>query len=257
MPSNVPIRDWRGKRVWVVGASAGIGAALARELARRGARLALSARDPGRLEAFAAGIPGALALPLDVTDPSAHAPAAEAILAAWGGLDVVVFNAGTYRPLRAWELTPGAARETIETNLLGVLDGLATVLPPMLAARSGAVVLVGSVAGYGGLPKALAYGASKAALINLAESLYLDLAPKGLSVFLVNPGFVATALTARNDFRMPALIQPDEAAREIVTGLGRGQFEIHFPKRFTRALKFLQCLPRRLYFHLVRKATGS
>lgn len=257
MPSNVPIRDWRGKRVWIVGASSGIGAALAENLAARGARLALSARGVERLEALAARLPGALAIPMDVTREAAHEEALATIRDAWGGVDVVVFNAGTYRPLRAWELTSEIARETLQTNLLGVFDGLAAVLPTMLAQRSGAVVLVGSVAGYGGLPKALVYGPSKAALINLAECLHIDLVPRGVSVFLVNPGFVETALTAQNDFRMPALIGADEAARQIVAGLARGAFEIHFPKRFTRVLKLLRLLPRRAYFGLVRRATGA
>ncbi|HRP76135.1 MAG TPA: SDR family NAD(P)-dependent oxidoreductase [Rhodocyclaceae bacterium] len=257
MPLNVPIRDWRGKRVWIVGASSGIGAALAERLAARGARLALSARSAERLEALAAQLPGALVIPMDVTHAAAHQAAVDAICAAWGGVDVVVFNAGTYRPLRAWDLTSAIARETLETNLLGVFDGLAAVLPKMLTDRSGAVVLVGSVAGYGGLPNALVYGPSKAALINLAECLHLDLAARGISVFLVNPGFVATALTAQNDFHMPALIQPGEAAQRILTGLSRGEFEIHFPKRFTRLLKVLRFLPRRAYFWVVRRATGS
>ena len=108
----------------------------------------------------------------------------------------------------------------------------------------------------GGLPKALAYGPSKAALINFAETLYLDLAPKGVSVFIINPGFVATALTAQNDFEMPALISAENAAARIVRGFAGGAFEIHFPQRFTRVLKLLRLLPDRVYFKLIARGTG-
>lgn len=255
-PLNKPITDWQGKRVWVVGASTGIGAALARALAARGARLALSARSPQRLAEVGADCPRSLALTMDVTLAGEFPRALGEITACWGGVDVVVLNAGTYQPLRAWELTPERARETLDTNLMGVIDGVAAIVPSLLAGSGGAIALVGSVAGYGGLPKAAAYGPSKAALVNLAECLYLDLAPRGLSVFLISPGFVATPLTAQNDFHMPALIQPQEAAEAIVAGLARGLFEIHFPRRFTLAMKCLRLLPYRWYFPLIRKVTG-
>ncbi|WP_345792961.1 SDR family NAD(P)-dependent oxidoreductase [Thauera sp. JM12B12] len=312
-PLNTPIRDWAGRRVWIVGASTGIGEALALALARRGARLALSARgadklravcaacdaaralvstrspaDAGRAvspsspadpvgagfpangEASAAAFAGkpaptglppeleadrSLALALDLTDAFAFARACDDILARWGGIDLVVFNAGTYRPLRAWELSADSVRETLDVNLVGTMSGVACVLPTLLAQGGGAIALVGSVAGYGGLPKAAVYGPSKAALINFAEVLYLDLAPRGVDVFLIDPGFVATPLTAQNDFTMPALQTPEQAAQAILEGFAAGDFEIHFPKRFTRVLKCLQLLPRRLYFPLVRRAT--
>ena len=255
-PANVPIRDWRGLRVWIVGASSGIGEALARELARRGARLALSARNRERLAAACAASGGALALPLDLSRDGEIEQVRDQLLAAWSGIDLVIFNAGTYRPLRAWELSEDAVRETLATNLIGTMCGTAAVLPTLLAQGHGAIALVGSVAGYGGLPKATVYGPSKAALINFAEVLHLDLAPRGIGVFLINPGFVATPLTAQNDFAMPALQTPVQAAGAIVDGFASGAFEIHFPKRFTRVLKLLQWLPRRVYFALVRRATG-
>ena len=287
-PLNTPIREWAGRRVWIVGASSGIGEALALALARRGARLALSARGRERLEAVCAacdaaagagptaGDAGALAnaavepahraespapagvfaLALDLSRAGEIERARDRLLAAWGGIDLVVFNAGTYRPLRAWELTAEAVRETLETNLVGTMSGTAAVLPTLLAQGRGAIALVGSVAGYGGLPKALVYGPSKAALINFAEVLHLDLSPRGIGVFLIDPGFVATPLTAQNDFAMPALQTPEQAAAAIVDGFACGDFEIHFPKRFTRALKLLQLLPRPLYFALIRRATG-
>ena len=287
-PLNTPIREWAGRRVWIVGASSGIGEALALALARRGARLALSARGRERLEAVCAACDaaagagptagdagalanaavepahcaespapaGVLALALDLSRAGEIERARDQLLAAWGGIDLVVFNAGTYRPLRAWELDAAAVRETLETNLVGTMRGTAAVLPSLLAQGEGAIALVGSVAGYGGLPKALVYGPSKAALINFAEVLHLDLSPRGIGVFLIDPGFVATPLTAQNDFAMPALQTPAQAAAAIVDGFARGDFEIHFPKRFTRALKLLQLLPRRLYFALIRRATG-
>lgn len=255
-PLNTPITDWRDRRVWIVGASSGIGAALAADLDARGARLALSARSADRLRQQAEGFRDALALPLDVTDAGAFIPAMMQILDTWGGVDLVILNAGTYSPLRAWELTIDNARQTVHTNLLGVMDGVAAVVPQLLRQGHGAVAVVASVAGYRGLPRAMAYGPSKAALINFAETLYLDLAPRGVSVFLINPGFVATPLTARNDFEMPALISAEEAARRIIDGFASGRFEIHFPRRFTGVLKMLRMLPDRLYFHLISRRTG-
>ena len=250
---NTPISDWQGRRVWIVGASSGIGAALAADLDARGARLALSARSAGRLRDVAEGMRDVMLLPLDVTDAGAFTPAMMQILDAWGGLDLVILNAGTYTPLRAWDLTTDTARQTVHTNLLGVMDGVAAVVPQMLRQQGGAIAIVGSVAGYRGLPKALAYGPSKAALINFAETLYLDLAPEGVSVFIINPGFVATSLSAQNDFDMPALISAEDAARRIVRGFAGGAFEIHFPQRFTRVMKLLRWLPDRLYFSLVSR----
>ena len=254
-PLNTPIRDWAGRRVWLIGASSGIGEALARRLAGQGAQLLLSARGEERLARVAADC-GAQELPFDLSDCAALPQVVVRAEAMLGGLDVVVFNAGTYRPVRAWQLDGGTIDGMLDINLRGVMHGVAAVLPGLLAQRSGALVLVGSVAGYGGLPRALVYGPGKAALINFAEALYLDLAPRGLSVFLVSPGFVETPLTAGNDFHMPALIGADEAAREILNGLARGAFEIDFPRRFTRVLHVLRWLPRRLYFALIRRATG-
>lgn len=255
MAANPKLKDWRGQRVWLVGASTGIGEALAVELAARGARLLLSARGAERLAALAGCLPDAQILSLDIARPAEWPTAADQARYLLGGLDLVVFNAGTYESLHAWDLNPGAIRRTLEVNLLGTMNGVAAVLPAMLAAGSGHLVIVASVAGYRGLPKALVYGPSKAALINFAESLYLDLAPRGIGVSLVNPGFVATPLTAGNDFHMPALISSAEAARGILSGLACGRFEIHFPRRFSCFLKILQLLPAPIYFALVSRVT--
>lgn len=255
MSLNPPIRDWQGRRCWIVGASSGIGAALAAQLAAAGAHLALSARRREPLEAMAERFgPGrTLALPFDVRDARAVAGAARILEGTWGGIDVVILMAGDYRPMRAWEVDLEVARAMVETNLMGAYHVLAAVTPLLLRQGSGALALVSSVAGYRGLPKSLVYGPTKAALINLAETLHLDLRPRGIGVCVVNPGFVRTPLTAQNQFRMPALIEPDEAAREIVAGLARGAFEIHFPRRFTRVLKLLRLLPYWAYFRAIRR----
>lgn len=257
MSLNRPLRDWSGKRVWIIGASSGIGAAVARALLAEGAWVALSARSAPGLEHIAA-LHGeaALSLPLDVTDAVAAEAALGRIVEAWGGIDFVLLCAGTHQPVRAWTLDATIARHLVDVNVNGVFNCLAPLVRQMQLQGSGAIGIVASVAGYGGLPTALVYGATKAALINLAETLYLDLAPRGIGVFLVNPGFVKTPLTDRNTFRMPALISAEEAAGEILAGIGRGDFEIHFPRRFTGWLKFMRLLPYRIYFALVRRGTG-
>jgi NAD(P)-dependent dehydrogenase (short-subunit alcohol dehydrogenase family) len=254
---NPPIDDWRGRRIWIVGASSGIGAALAKMLLARGARVALSARRADALAAVAAGAPAerALILPLDVTEEAAWAPALEALRSQWGGVDLVVFMAGDYRALRAWELDT-AAGGIVRTNVIGPLLGLGHVIPLLQNQGHGGVALVASVAGYRALPKGLVYGATKAALIHLAEGLYLDLAPRGLAVYLINPGFVRTPLTAGNDFHMPGLLEPEQAATAILRGIERGRFEIRFPRRLAWPLALLRHLPYRLYFPLIRKGTG-
>jgi NAD(P)-dependent dehydrogenase (short-subunit alcohol dehydrogenase family) len=267
-PMNPPVDGWAGRRVWVVGASSGIGAELARALARRGARLAVSARREDALrEALAApggGLPpdapaqgGAPEiLPLDITDADAIAAACDNLKARWGGIDLVLWVAGTYTPMRADNFELGAARRMLDTNLGAVFSGLAALLPTLLAQKAGGLAIVSSVAGYSGLPQALVYGPTKAALINLAESLYLDLRPQGVSVYLVNPGYVDTPATAGNGYKMPALISAREAAEATLAGLEAGRFEIHYPRRFTGWLKFARILPYRLYFPLIHKVTG-
>ncbi len=257
MALNERILDWHGKRVWLIGASTGIGEALACMLSARGARLALTARNADKLDQVASKCEGALALSFDITEPGRLQQAHDQLLDEWSGIDLVVFNAGTYQPLHADALTPELARQTLDVNLLGVMDGVAAVVPTLLKQGRGGIVIVGSVAGYCGLPKALVYGPSKAALINFAECLWLDMAPHGVSVYLVSPGFVATPLTAQNDFHMPALLQPEEAAEAIVDGLARGLFEIHFPRRFSVVLKLLRLLPYRWFFKVVSRMTGS
>ncbi len=256
-PMNPALPPWPDARVWIVGASTGIGAATARLFMERGARVALSARSADKLAEVASVNPErSLVVPLDFTDNAAVVAAWDRVRAQWGGIDLVLIVAGTHQEMRAWELTEANSRAVFETNLHAVVGTVAAVLPALLQQGRGALGLVASVAGYSGLPKALIYGASKAAVINFTETLYLDLEPKNIGVYLINPGFVETPLTAGNDFKMPHLISADEAAREIVTGLEKRVFEIHFPRAFSRQLKFLRLLPYRLYFALIHRSTG-
>lgn len=252
---NRPILDWTAQRVWIIGASSGIGAALATTLLQRGAHVAVSARRADALRALAADHREARVLAFDLTDHVAFVRSHEELCRAWGGIDLVVFSAGAYAPMRAWQLDVQGIDRLLDINLRAPMAATACLIPQLLKQGGGALAFVSSVAGYRGLPKAAAYGPTKAALINFAETLYLDLAPRGLSVYLINPGFVATPMTAANDFAMPALISPQQAAEEIIAGFASGRFEIHFPRRFTHRLKLLRLLPYGLYFALVRRFT--
>jgi NADP-dependent 3-hydroxy acid dehydrogenase YdfG len=249
------IDRFSGKRVWVIGASSGIGEACANALLAQGAKVALSSRRVERLNAIAAQAQAdqALVIPLDVTNDDQFHGAYQTLLNTWGGIDLLLFVSGMYIPLRADDFEIQAAEQTIGANLLGPMRAVALVLPEMLKAHAGHIAIVGSVAGYSGLPKALAYGPSKAGIINFCETLYYDLLPEGVSVHMISPGFVATEATAQNDFEMPALISAAQAAIEILGGIQRGEFDIHFPKRFSRFLKLLRILPYPLYFCIVRR----
>lgn len=254
-PLNPPQIEWAGQRVWVLGASTGIGRALAQALHARGAQVIVSARGQAALQAFVDAHPGAQARALDATDAEAVARVATE-LAADGGIDCAVYCAGHYRAHRATAFDLQDMLQHERVNYTGALHMLAAVLPGMLARGSGHISLVSSVAGFRGLPNGLAYGPTKAALINLAETLYIDLKDAGIGVSLINPGFVETPLTAQNEFEMPALISPEQAAQAILTGWRKGRFEIHFPLRFTLSVKLLALLPFRLYQAIVRRITG-
>lgn len=259
MSLNPKITEWTGKRVWLLGASSGIGAALAQALAARGARLVLSARHADVIERMRVQLPGEdhLAVACDATEPAQIEAARLTVRAAWGGVDVAVYLAGDYVPLHASDFAPSEVRRLCEVNYLGAVNFAGSALPLLPRDNSGGLVLVSSVAGYRGLPKALGYGPSKAALSHFAEVMHLELRSQDVGVWLVNPGFVATRLTAQNDFRMPALISPQMAADAFLDGMADGAFEIHFPKRFTRFMKLLRLLPDCLYFRLVRRFAGD
>lgn len=261
-PLNHPIQrhDWDGLRVWLIGASAGIGASLAQTLASLGAKLILSARNPDALREIADHClhrhdqSQVLVLPFDVCDKHARLGAIAEVRARLGHIDLVIFNAGTYEAARIDSLTTENAHRSITINLLAPIDATIEMLPLMLnrtdGDRPGGFAYVASVAGYRGLPRSLSYGPGKAGLISFAESLWVDLHGMGLNTWVINPGFVRTRLTAQNSFEMPALIEPDEAAQAIVAGFAKGAFEIHFPKRFTYFMKLLRLLPISWYLRL-------
>ena len=258
-PLNQPIQNWQGRRVWLVGASSGIGLACAKALNAAGANVIVSAREVGALTEWAEtcnkeGLPVEL-MALDVTDALQVKYVARQV-ATEGPLDFVLYCAGHYRAQRATEFDLKDMLRHQDVNYNGMLRVLDAVLPMFLQQGCGHISLVSSVAGWRGLPNGLAYGPTKAAMTHLAETLYMDLQDKGIGVSVINPGFVATPLTAQNNFQMPALISPEEAAKAMLAGWSEGLFDIHFPKRFTAWLKLLRLLPYRVYFALVRRFTG-
>jgi len=256
MPLNPAIEDWRDRVVWIVGASSGIGRATASRLHALGAVVVVSARNAEALDVFVATHPGSHALALDVGDRAGLAAALQQVLALRGRLDVAMYCAGHYRAMRAGNFDLDEMLLHMQVNYAGALRLLDAVLPTLIAQRHGHISLVASVAGYRGLPQAMAYGPTKAALQYLAETLYLDLRPAGIGVSVINPGFVATPLTAANRFDMPALLTPEQAAQHIVRGWAGGRFDIHFPKRFTLWLKLMRLLPYGWYFAAVRRTAG-
>jgi short-subunit dehydrogenase len=240
-----------GRRYWVVGASSGIGAELARELRRRGARLAVSARRPDDLRAVAGQ--NMLVVPVDVTDPHAVSAAADQVRRGLGDIDVVVWCAGYWERFDAANWAPQAFDRHVQVNLLGLNNVLAAVLPPMAKARKGHIVGIASVAGYRGIPGAEAYGATKAAQINLLEALRGALAPHEVRVTTVCPGFVRTAMTATNDFPMPFIIDSDKAARAIADGIERRRTEIVFPLPMALTMKLARLAPVRIWAALISR----
>jgi NAD(P)-dependent dehydrogenase (short-subunit alcohol dehydrogenase family) len=252
MALNPPLISWQGKRAWLIGASSGIGWAIAEALHHSGAQVVVSARQDALLQDFVAAHPGAQARRLDVCDAQAVRDLATELFGT-GPIDLVVFCAGYYKAQRAMDFNLEEALRHQQVNYVGGLHVLDAVLPALIARGSGHLSLVASVAGYRGLPRSLAYGPTKAALINLAESLYADLHPLGLGVSVINPGFVQTPLTAQNRFHMPALISPQQAARATLEGWRRGRFEIHYPQRFTRFMKLLRILPDAWFLPLLAR----
>jgi NAD(P)-dependent dehydrogenase (short-subunit alcohol dehydrogenase family) len=244
---------------WVTGASFGIGRALALHLARDGFDVAVTARDHEKLVQLQHEAPGPgkiIVLDGDVTDPRDMERVLAAIEYDHGAMALAVLNAGVSIPVHGEDMHREDFEKTFAVNLHGTVNCLLPAVRHMQARGHGQIAIVSSVSGYGGLPTSAAYGATKAALINMAESLKFDLDKTGIRLQIINPGFVDTASAARNTFSMPALISPEEAAESIAKGLKSSGFEITFPKRFTYMVKLLKLLPYGLYFWLLNRLTG-
>jgi NAD(P)-dependent dehydrogenase (short-subunit alcohol dehydrogenase family) len=248
----MPSQEFANRRIWITGASSGIGRAVALELDRRGATIIASARNRDGLEQLAkdSGTGRVHPLPLDVTDRKATLAAAQTIRGQFNGLDIAFFNAGTCEYVDVGRFDSAMFERVMQTNFLSMVYGIEAALPLLRQSEHPHLVGMSSTVAYGGLPRAEAYGASKAAIKHMLESLRLDLAPERIPVSVVCPGFVKTPLTEKNDFPMPFAISSERAARYIADGIVAQQHEIHFPKRFSLPFKLLTLLPSRLYAKL-------
>ncbi|GAB4570917.1 MAG: SDR family NAD(P)-dependent oxidoreductase [Rhodothalassiaceae bacterium] len=242
------MRGFAGQRWWVVGASSGLGREIARLLAQEGAHVLASARSRDALEALSREADGIEVLPMDVTDPVS----VEAVATCAGLPDGVIYAAGAYEPMRAQDWQPGVAEAVADVNFTGALRVLSHLIPKMAARGAGRVVLIGSLAGFRGLPGAIGYGASKSALMHLAENLRADLLGTGVIVQRVNPGFIRTRLTAKNSFAMPQIMEAEEAARRTLSAIRRGRFSKSFPAPFSWLFTLGRLLPLPIFHALFR-----
>ena len=245
--------------VWITGASQGIGKALSLTMVNHGMTVIACARSKENLEALRSEASGALGqleiYPLDVTDQSGVADCVNYIVDTFGRIDQAVLNAGTFIPMHGSEFSSEVMQKQIDLNLMGVCYCIEPLIPIMQHQQQGVIAINASLSGYRGLPLAAAYGATKAALINMAECLHLDLHSSGIDVKIINPGFVKTPLTDKNKFPMPFLVSSEKAAKIILKGMNRTGFEIRFPAFFAFFLRVLQLMPYSLYFKLVRRFT--
>lgn len=253
------MKETGDRLAWVTGAGKGIGRALAERLAADGWTVAASARTGADLASLAEQCPSGRihAFPLDVTDLSRTEQVVAAIEDELGAIGLAVLNAGTHIPVTAADFSAAPFRRLVEVNLMGTVNSLTPVIPRFIARKSGRIAVVASLAGYRGLPTSAAYGATKAGLINMCEALMPDLARHGVRLSLINPGFVETPLTEKNDFPMPFLISVDKAADDIMRGLRRSRFETAFPWRFAFLMKLLRLLPDRLFFLITKRMLGE
>lgn len=228
-----------GKTYWVIGASEGLGREIAKGLVDEGAHVVLSARSGKRLQQLAWALGSATPLAMDVTDATSVQDAVKNL----GPIDGVVYNAGTYAPMRSQEWDSQTALGMLEVNFSGAVRVLGHILPEFVAKESGDITLIGSLAGYQGLPAAVGYGASKSALISLAETMRHDLRGSGITIRIVNPGFIKTRLTDMNDFSMPQLMSAETAAEHVLRAMQTRRFRTDFPRPFSWAIKALTLLP--------------
>ena len=241
------------KKIWITGASSGIGKAVAEKFAAEGWKVAVSARRKELLQDMAKD-QNISSFPLDVTDSSQINNVFQNILKEFGNIDICLFSSGTYEPKDEQNIDPDKIKNVINVNFLGVIDCVKTVEDYFKNKKTGHISIVSSIAGYRGLPNSSGYGPSKAALTNFCESIYFDFKKFGVRVSVISPGFIKTPLTDKNEFPMPFLKSPDYAAEKIFNGLiNSNSFEVHFPKGLTLTLKFLRILPYRLYLFLVDK----
>lgn len=239
---------------WITGAGSGIGRALTLQLVKDGWRVVVSGRREQVLLELCALAPDFIeAAPLDITDPKAVQNVVDLILHKYGSLQLAVLNAGTYFKDSVATFNLEQAQQMVEVNLSGTLNCLHALMPEMIKKQSGHIAILSSVAGYTGLPGGAVYGATKSALMCLAQSLYPELKQNHVKLTVINPGFVATPLTDKNDFPMPFIMTPDAAAQVITKGLRAGKFEIAFPLRLVWLLKILSLLPHSLRFYLTAK----
>tara|TARA_B100001750_G_scaffold60153_1_gene47699 strand:- start:5399 stop:6154 length:756 start_codon:yes stop_codon:yes gene_type:complete len=244
-----------GKYIWVIGASSGIGLELAKELARKGAILALSARREEKLKKLLEDLSGDkhIMVPLDISDAGAVKNAQKTILKSFPQIDSVICMAAIYSADKEKNTSPDFIQKTLLVNIGGAFNVVESLKPQFKKQGHGQIALCASVAGYRGLPNGQPYSATKAALINYGESLKVELESDNIDVKIICPGFVKTDLTAENDFRMPMIMDADSAAKEIVKGISSNKFQIDFPKRFTTILKVLRAVPYILFFPIARK----
>lgn len=236
-----------GKTYWIIGASEGLGRSLAEQLNGLNARLILSARTESRLTDLAAGLRDAKVVPMDVTDSAAVARAVEEV----GPVDGMIYSVGAYEPLKAQEWQPETVERICETNYMGAVRVLGHLAPEFARRDHGHLVLIGSLAGFTGLPGATGYGSSKAALMHMAENLYADLRKTNVKVQLVNPGFIKTRLTEKNDFNMPFIVTPEKAAELTIAAMRKDRFQTSFPTIFSWFFRAGRFLPKKLLLSLM------
>ncbi|MEM6308618.1 MAG: SDR family NAD(P)-dependent oxidoreductase [Pseudomonadota bacterium] len=241
------LREWSGKTYWLVGASDGLGAALAEVMSRSGAELVLSARSSEKLAEMVARLPGAArSVPMDIADDASVAAAAQEV----GAVDGIVLLAGVYWPFSARDWNAEAATAMADVNFTGFIRVLGQVVPDMVARDDGHIVITSSLTAFRGLPGSIGYTASKAGTLSLAESMYCDLRKTGVEVQVCNPGFIRTRMTDKNDFDMPAIMEPEAAAREMFEHMNSGAFKKSFPYGFSLVFRLGQFLPDWLYYRI-------